>query len=64
MIYRTKWHEKLITCMGKHRPLMYNENVKKLIYIYIYIVHVVWIYFNYKQNWVGYKKIRKGKQAQ
>ena len=29
MIKETKWHELLITCMVKHRPLMYNKNVKK-----------------------------------
>ena len=29
MICRTKWHEKLITCMVKHRPFMYNKTVKK-----------------------------------
>ena len=27
----TKWHEKLSTCKVKHRPLMYNKNVKKLL---------------------------------
>ena len=31
MIYRTKWHDNFITCMVKHRPLMYNKNVKKLL---------------------------------
>ena len=24
-----KWHDNLIKCMVKHRPLMYNRNVKK-----------------------------------
>ena len=31
MIYRIKWHENSITCMAKHRPVMYYKNVKKLL---------------------------------